>query len=491
MFNKSHIKDFMTCNRIQRIKRDKGIEFEIDPFIKLLANQGYEYEELVKDRYRRIVHLKKADLNDYNETNSRNQAEITQKLLKDGYQMLFEPVFIYEGLVCRLDILVIRNGKFVIFEIKASNSVKDEHLIDVSFQHYILNKLGYEIESFDIIHTNKNYKHLVDDIPDLSKGANMLKKIKTNNLITDQLINDFKESLKNEEPAFEIKKACFKCELREYCESYNGYSVFDLYYLNASKKLELYNEGLKTFSDLRDFGYKGSLFNQNFLNIGDDTEIIHKLKLRGFLNKLEYPIYYLDFETAIMTVPEFEYTRPKQQNLFQYSLHVKRTPESNLEHYEHIELPNDYSLYRLLEKMIYELGEEGTILAYNKKFEKGVIKDAIGMYPHLADKLEKINNRVEDLMEPLQNGYYYHKDFVNSVSIKKVLPALFKDNKELDYKNVGDVQNGMEATNTWLNMRNQDDNQIEHNKEQLLKYYHLDTLAMVRIHEYLIDKIED
>jgi hypothetical protein len=79
--------------------------------------------------------------------------------------------------------------------------------------------------------------------------------------------------------------------------------------------------------------------------------------------------------------------------------------------------------------------------------------------------------------------YYFDPTFGGSNSIKSVLPVLWPD---LSYKTL-DVQDGTSAQITWRMMINCSDTLVKGKLIQQLKAYcGLDTLAMVRIHGYLL-----
>ena len=62
-------------------------------------------------------------------------------------------------------------------------------------------------------------------------------------------------------------------------------------------------------------------------------------EIKNFINGLNYPLYYLDFETIGPAVPKYNGSRPYQQLVFQYSLHIQETPTSELEHREYLADP--------------------------------------------------------------------------------------------------------------------------------------------------------
>ena len=75
------------------------------------------------------------------------------------------------------------------------------------------------------------------------------------------------------------------------------------------------------------------------------------------------------------------------------------------------------------------------------------------------------------------------KEFEGSYSIKKVLPALYPDDSELDYHSLPVVHNGEEASDTFLSLKGKSKEEQEKLRNGLLVYCKLDTLAMVKIWE--------
>jgi len=71
-----------------------------------------------------------------------------------------------------------------------------------------------------------------------------------------------------------------------------------------------------------------------------------------------------------------------------------------------------------------------------------------------------------------------------SYSIKYVLPALFPDDEELNYKRLN-IQNGSMAMQVFASLHLKNKEEIEQTRKDLLEYCKLDTLAMVRIWEKL------
>ena len=218
--------------------------------------------------------------------------------------------------------------------------------------------------------------------------------------------------------------------------------------------------------------------------------IVDVAALRRFLDDLSFPLYFLDFETFQPAIPLFDGTKPYQQIPTQYSLHVLKSPNSELEHYEYLAEAGTDPRRSVAEHLVIDIPHGVCTLAYNMGFEKGRISELASTFPDLADRLIAINEGMRDLIVPFRNGDYYVRAMGGSNSIKAVLPALFPNDPKLDYHSLEGVHNGSEAMNAFEAMVNMDADQIAITREQLLRYCELDTFAMVRIWEKLVSAVQ-
>ena len=206
-------------------------------------------------------------------------------------------------------------------------------------------------------------------------------------------------------------------------------------------------------------------------------------EIRNFTNGLNYPLYYLDFETIGPAVPKYDGSRPYQQLVFQYSLHVQEISNSEIIHKEQLADPSQDPRIGFIEQLIQDCGSSGDIIVYNIGFERGKINDLINVFPDYSNELRGIVNRLKDLMIPFQQKWYYTPEMRGSYSIKYVLPALVP---ELSYNDL-DIKEGGTASNTFLSMVNETfEGDVEETRKQLLEYCKLDTFAMVKIMEKLL-----
>ena len=100
--------------------------------------------------------------------------------------------------------------------------------------------------------------------------------------------------------------------------------------------MELYETGITYVEDVpNDFALSE---NQQIQVAADKSksEFIDEDKINQFLTELNYPIYHLDFETMGHAVPIFDGSKPYQQIVFQYSLHVQEKANSEPIHFEYL-----------------------------------------------------------------------------------------------------------------------------------------------------------
>ena len=399
--------------------------------------------------------------------------------------IIYEATFLYNDVISALDILVKDNDGWKAYEVKSSTKVTDTYIKDATIQYYTIINSGIELKDISIVHINNKYslkgeldinklftiKSVYNEVLDfLPQIPNEIKRLK-----------DVVDS--NEIPQVDIGLHCFDpydCDFKGTCWKHiPEYSVFDISNLNKKKKFDLYSKGIITLDQI---DLNNTTLNSNQkLQVQSEIQrsvLIDKDKIRIFIDDLNYPLYFLDFETIRSPIPLFENSRPFQQIVFQYSVHIKQTPRSEVDHEEYLANPDGDPRIGFVKKIIEDCGTEGDILVYNIGFERSKLVDLIEVFPQYSEKLENIINRLKDLMIPFKKKWYYKPEMRGSYSIKSVLPAL-TDN--LSYDSI-EIKEGGTASNTFLQMINKSfkgDEEVK--RKQLLVYCKLDTEAMVEI----------
>ena len=414
----------------------------------------------------------------------------TQDFVSQGESIIYEATFLYNNVLAALDILVKDDEGWKAYEVKSSTKVSDTYIKDAAIQYYTITNSGVDLKDISIVHINNQYT---------KDGELDINQLFTIESVYDQVLeflpripNEVRR-LKNviespEVPSVDIGNHCsdpYDCDFKGTCWKHiPDYSVFNISRLNKDKKFDLYNQGVITLDQI-DLGHTDLNPNQ-VLQVQSEvngTTHIDIEEIRNFTNGLNYPLYYLDFETIGPAVPKYNGSRPYQQLVFQYSLHIQETLTSVIEHREYLADPSQDPRIGFIEQLISDCGTSGDILVYNIGFERGKINDLIEVFPEYSNELRGIVNRLKDLMIPFQQKWYYTPEMRGSYSIKYVLPALVP---ELSYNDL-DIKEGGTASNTFLSMVNGTfEGDVEETRRQLLEYCKLDTYAMVKILEKLL-----
>jgi len=425
--------------------------------------------------------------------------EKTKELLEQKSNIITEASFIYENNFCSVDILKNFEDGIEIYEVKSSASLKDINLDDVSYQYYVLSKLGFNIKKAYLVYINNKYifhdkleldkLFIIEDITDIAKSK--LEEIETN----IKNINDYMNTYtKENEPESKLGMACRKpyvCDYWEYCtKDLPEPNVFDIFKMEWTKKFEKFEEGKISFEDLKNEKLNEKFLEQINFELNNLEPKINKEAIKELMASLKYPLYFLDFETIELAIPEYEGTWGYQQLPFQYSLHIIREEGAQVEHREFLAEVDDKDFIRhFAESMIRDIPDNGSVIIYNNSFEPVRNRELSKMFPDLAKDLERINSNMIDFMVPFRRRDYYMKEMKGSYSIKAVLPALYPDDPELDYHKLPVVHNGEEASDTFLSLRNKTKEEAQKIREGLLEYCKLDTFAMVKIWERFKDII--
>jgi len=417
---------------------------------------------------------------------------LTQQLIDKGVKNIYEASFQYEGIFVAVDILHINYNKTVeIYEVKSSTEVKEVYLDDLSIQYYILNGLGFTIESANLIHINSDYIREDElEIDKLFTIVNLTDEVKELQHNIPEHLEHFQSFLndRENEPEIDIGTHClnpYACDAMEYCWKHiPEYSIFDISRLRSDKKFNLYYNDIIKFEDIEDISVFSESQQIQIHSELTQQAIINKEAIKEFLDTLSYPIYHLDFETFQQAIPEWRGISPYMQIPFQYSLHIEQE-NGSLKHREFLAPEGKDPRYELAKRLVEDIPTDVTVLAYNMGFEKGVIRKLAAMFDELAPHLLAIHDNIKDLMTPFAKKDYYVPEMRGSYSIKYVLPALVPEMADA-YKKLDCIHNGGEAMQTYAKLAHMEDKEeVARLREALLRYCELDTLAMVKVLEKL------
>lgn len=408
---------------------------------------------------------------------------------------IFEAGFLVDKLYSRADVLFpVGNDEWDIIEVKSATQVKDVNIHDVSFQKYVYEKAGLKIRKCFLMHVNNQYVRDGEIEPtEFFHQEDITEKVNEFSKGIEERIKEMKDIISSkDEPKVKIGINCsdpYDCSLMDECwKDVPRGSVFEFYRMFKKKCFELHDGGIVCLSDVpEDIKLNDKQKIQRRLAF-DGGRHIDKQQIKNFLNNLQYPIYYLDFETINPAIPKFDGMKPYQRIPFQFSLHIQEKPEGELKHISFLAEGMSDPRPKFMQALKDNLGEIGSVLVYNQGFEKGVMNECSDALPEFKEwYLENILPRIKDLWDVFKDFAYYDPKQKGSTSIKYVLPVL----SDLKYDDL-EIRNGSLASLEYERVTYGEVEEAERLKvrKALEKYCELDTLAEIEIIKSLMEVIK-
>ncbi|MFH1051419.1 MAG: DUF2779 domain-containing protein [bacterium] len=462
-------------------KNNPELKDKITPGQQAIFDKGHSVGFLAQQLFPDGIDLKEKYQFDYEKS-----IEEFQQLINKDNSVIYEAPFLYDEVMSILDMLVCENGKCKAYEVKSSTSISDTYILDSALQYWVIKNSGLELTDFCLVYLNNQYIRKGElDLKQLFVIESVLDRIIPLQNTISEKVEEFKNILiDNKVPDIDIGQHCdspYTCDFHGYCwQHIPEYSIFNISRLFTDEKFELYKNGIIKFEDIpSDYPLNTKQKQQVECEL-NQTSIISTKEIQEFLSGLNYPLYFLDFETFQPAVPMFDNSKPYQQMPSQYSLHYLETKNLELKHFEFLAeaiLKIDPRI-GFIEKLIEDTRTPGDILVYNIAFERTRLLEIAKDFPQYANDIENIVLRLKDLMIPFQNRYFYKPEMRGSYSIKAVLPALVP---ERSYKDL-EISGGGQASASFESLYFENDiDKINSVRKNLLEYCKLDTFAMVKL----------
>ncbi len=462
--SKSDFLLFLEAPRHLWAKKHDLIDQTPSPFEINVMKQGYELEALAKEYLEKCI-------------------------LKPEENLIFQKTFNDKEFTARTDILVHKTAtdSYDLYEVKSGTSVKKENIYDVTYQFLIVNK-QIKLDRVFILHLNNKYVRYGNlNLAELFVAKDVTEKVLELKEEVDKLRDIALETA--HKPSQEGIQPCLSpnsCPCPDICHpGLPEYSIFDIPKLSKKKKTELISQGIL---DIRDVP-KTFPLNQKQRQIVDvaktNQERINREAIRKEFQHFTFPIYFLDYETYLSAIPMYDGYKPQQQMVFQYSVHKMESLDGDIHHTEHLAITKDDPSKSLIKQLREDIGDTGTVFVWFKPFEITRNKELAIIHPEYTAFLEDLNERIYDLGDFINFGFYLHPKFKGSWSIKNVLPVMVP---ELSYNQM-EIGKGDQAMMAWWELINNklSMEDAEKTKTALLAYCKLDTWAMVRIWKILFE----
>jgi hypothetical protein len=410
----------------------------------------------------------------------------TQAALRNGARCLFEAAFVYDDILVRCDILrKLPGGRWELIEVKSTTQIKQHHLHDVAVQKYVVSGQGLPIQAVKLMYVN-NRGCVYPDLASFFCETDVTRQVARLVRKAPKTVAALRKTLAQPSaPQIDIGVHChhpFPCPVRSHCwKDVPAESIFTIPRLSARKIAALVRMGVLRVHDIpasfplspAQWAYVGRV-------VAGAAEIDQKAIARR-IGELAYPIYFFDFETYSYAVPRFWGMRPYQQLPFQYSVHVLEAGGC-VHHAEYLHVDGTDPRAVLAHALVNDIGPTGSVVVYNARFERSVLRDLAFTQPVYRQRLRSIATRLWDQLGIFER-HYLDPRFEGSNSIKRVLPVLAP---HLSYQDLA-VRRGDVAQAVWAELIASTDPAVKAQLAcDLRAYCQRDTQAMLEIHLALV-----
>jgi hypothetical protein len=386
----------------------------------------------------------------------------TAAALAAGAPAIFEASFLADHVFVMVDVLERANGGFNMIEVKATKSLKDEHIPDATIQTHVLRRCGIDVARSEIMHLNGEYRHPEGDV---FQRTDVTAEVAA---YLPQIADEIEEQLRvihGPRPETGFGPCCHKprkCPFLGRCWPDDPNHISALYRVGPKKTWEYMQAGVDTIPELP-AGTKLSDVQKRQIRAQETGELIVVPGLAEALAPFSGRLGFLDFETVGPAIPVWPGLAPWGSVPAQFSYH-EESPDSTISHKEWLAEGPDDPRPALARALV----------------DACAGADKIAMYTELADALQEIEEKLIDL-KPVVVDHVYHPDFGGSFSIKDILTPLVP---ELSYDNLA-VNDGEVASAEIARLLLAEDTIPHEEREQLrhdlLEYCKQDTWAMVML----------
>ncbi len=404
--------------------------------------------------------------------------EATRTALGEGAPAIFEAAFTHDNVKIRVDVLRhLDEGGFELIEVKSTGGYKSEkHLPDVGVQLYVLLGCGIDVKRVSLMHLDQTYVY---------PGGEY-------------------------DPQRALASTDVTSEAFAYIESVPGHLDEMMATLALAEPPEVPSgSGCKQPYDCAFIGW--CMRDEPPPDYSGEVTTVESVLAR--LDKLRFPLLFVDFETLNPALPMFVGTSPFQTSRVQWSIHTLHA-DGRLEHAEW--LAEDAALNpdpEFMRTLLEALGTEGTFIHYSPYERTQLVDIAVRHAEFRQPLIERIPGFRDKLVEKLVDRGISHADLPTigeggladfdlgarvvrdgcihrtmgsrQYSIKVATKLLARDLPAYESLVVSNGDQAMVATYEMLDPETSPE-RAEQIREDLLEYCRQDTLAMVEIYRTLV-----
>jgi hypothetical protein len=418
---------------------------------------------------------------------------LTNALIADPtVRVIFEPTLVYDGVLVKVDAFErLPDGRWVLNEVKSSIKVKDEHIEDMAIQQHVVAGNGLVVAATCLVYINNQYVRNGEIVwEELFCREDITDKVNRLLSLVPERIARMHDILRlTEAPEISPSGHCKKpypCEFWERCTLDKPKDwVFHLPYITRGQPSKFDRLDRTNIVSMKDVPKTFELTDnqQLWVDVAKSGKVFLSPQLSEILKPTIAPVSYLDFETFSSAIPIYDKTGPWQPIPFQWSLH-HNDGSGSLVHDQFL-AKGVTDPRREFAETLLKVSEQlpGPVLSWSS-YEARIIRAMCEVFPDLAERLSTLLNRTIDLRDTAK-GYFAHPDFQGSYSMKAVAPVVAP---EVTYDDL-DVADGNAASAAFYRVVADPTLSPEARdglRQSLLRYCQRDTLALARVHQWLI-----
>lgn len=438
-------------------------------------------------------------LTHYYEGETNDEGSKVLEALED-YDVFVNARFTFEDLRVTIPFLIRQEtGYQVIFTFNQCFP-KESEALKIADAIYVLKANQIEVADIRQIHLNADYVRkdeldvseclILDEYlyNEKNKAHFTIKElVETQMRDVADVLKQMRDCENGEEPCALRTSACThrgKCEYYQHCfpEEVADSSVLTL--VQCKEKQELHESGVVDMAMLEGDEIANMTRHQYAQIMAAKTHSLYfdKPAMKHWVEtKIEYPITYLDFEWDTYVYPPYAGMKPYDVLVFQYSMHIEKSPGANLAHEQYIGTGD--CRIEFIEDLLAKIPKRGSVMVFNAVGAEMLrLKQLAAQFPQYEEALRQVWERMVDLSLPFSTGNIYDLRMSGAFSLKKLV-TIFSD---LDYKEL-EISHGMEAVQNWRHLNN--DEISDEIREQLFEYCGMDTYAMVVVFRFILNKI--
>jgi predicted RecB family nuclease len=416
-----------------------------------------------------------------------------QLINNENVVVLYEAAFVGLKALVYADIVVKDSDGYSIYEVKSSLKLSKTYYNDAAFQYAVIKDAGINIKSFYLINLNADYV-LSDqlNINELFKITDVTEFVKAEEETVKKNIEEFIQILQlNKAPQVVIGTHCnspYPCDFKGLCWKYiPKNSVY--YFSNITPIIEVSwkEKGIQTINEITDYTLLNELLKTQIISYQKNEEIINKPSLNKFLSQIKYPLLFLDIETIMPALPQYKGTSPFHLLPILFSTITINKPDDSPLFYSWLHEYATDPRNEFMEQLSAQIQNIQTIAVFDKNSESNILNRLATDLPPYKQTIEQIKQKMIDIAEPFNKLWYYHPQFMGSLSLKNICSILLANNPFSGLP----INNGQLAMIEYDKMLQTNDLFVRYEiGQQLKEYSKADVAALYQIVSFLQNKAQ-